>query len=330
VFQTGNDLNLIAVDGTGVAATNFAALQTGLDYLGTVNGAQLDQQSDCLDNTCDFNTGKRLWARGFGRFGEEDAQDGNAGYDYRNAGTALGGDLELGSGFTLGGSLGYAATKSEVDHNAAEANIDGEFAAIYATYETGDFFVTGIASGGVQQFDLERQVASAGGTDTARADTDGFLVGGSLQAGFRLDFPGAWRLTPSAGVAYQYQSVDGYSEHGAGAGNVDVGDQDSDAIRVNAQLNVARTIAYDEFSLIPHIRLGIAGQFNNGDDVAGGFSTGDSFTLAQQDGNRVMGLGGAGLDIAFLNGVTASIDYDGQFSKDGDQNAVIAGVKLEW
>ncbi len=209
VFQSGNDLNLIAVDGTGVVATNFAALQTGLDYLDTVNGAQLDQQSDCLGDSCAFTTGKRLWARGFGRFGDEDAQDGNTGYDYRNAGTAFGGDIGLGNGFTLGGSLGYANTKSEVDHNAAEAEIDGGFAALYVTYETGDFFVTGIASGGLQQFDLERRVAVAGGTDTARADTDGFLVGGSLQAGFRLDLAGAWRLTPSAGVAYQYQSVDG-------------------------------------------------------------------------------------------------------------------------
>ena len=32
---------------------------------------------------------------------DEDAEDGNAGYDYRNAGTALGGDIEVGSGFTL-------------------------------------------------------------------------------------------------------------------------------------------------------------------------------------------------------------------------------------
>jgi uncharacterized protein with beta-barrel porin domain len=330
VFQTGNDLNLIAMDGSGIAAANFAALQTGLDFLDTVNGAQLDQQSDCFDNSCAFTSGKRLWARGFGRFGNEDAQDGNMAYNYRNAGTAFGGDIELDGGFTLGGSLGYANTKSEVDHNAAEAEIDGEFASLYVTYETGDFFITGIAGGGLQQFDLERRVAVAGGTDTARADTDGFLVGGSLQAGFRLDFPGAWRLTPSAGIAYQYQSVDGYSEHGAGNGNVDVGDQDSDAFRVNTQLNVARTIVYDDFSLIPHVRFGIAGQFNNGDNVAGGFSNGENFTLAQQDGDRVMGLAGAGLDIAFAEGITANIDYDARFDNDGQEHAIIAGVTLEW
>ncbi len=76
--------------------------------------------------------------------------------------------------------------------------------------------------------------------------------------------------------------------------------------------------------------MGIAGQFNNGDDVAGGFSNGESFTLAQQDGNRVMGLAGAGLDIAFADGVTANIDYDAQLSNDGEEHAVIAGVTLEW
>ena len=302
LVQGANDITVIAVDGTPLVASNFAALQAGLDYLGTVNGAQLDQIASCLDVSCAIPGARHIWARAFGRFGNEDAQNGNQGFDTRTAGTAIGGDIEVAEGLSLGASAGYANTSSEVDFNAAEADIDGEFAALYANYELGRFFVTGIASGGLQQFDLSRKVAVTGGTETARAETDGWLAGGSLQAGIKLDFAGGWRLTPSAGIAYQHQSVDGYNEHGAGAGNVKVDDQTSDAIRFNAQLNVARTLSYDSFAVVPHIRLGVAGQINIGDDVDGAFSTGDDFTLAQQSDDRAMGLAGAGLDIAFTNG----------------------------
>lgn len=111
---------------------------------------------------------------------------------------------------------------------------------------------------------------------------------------------------------------------------MEIGDQDSDAIRANAQINLARTIAYDSFDLVPHIRAGIAGQFNFGDDVAGAFSNGADFTLAQQEGSRAIGLAGAGMDISFENGVTLNVDYDGQFSGDGEEHAVIVGAAFKW
>lgn len=330
LVQGANDIRVIAVDGTPLVASNFAALQAGMDYLGVINGAQLAQVSTCLDTAC-LVTGKRhIWARAFGRFGNEDAQDGNQGFNYRTAGTAFGGDIEVAEGLSLGGSVGYANTDAEVSHDASEADIDGEFAALYANYEIGRFFITGSASGGLQQFDLSRDVAVAGGTDTARAETDGWLAGGSLQAGLKLDFAGGWRLTPSAGIAYQHQSVDGYNEHGAGAGNVDMDDQSSDALRLNAQLNVARTLPYDGFSLVPHIRMGVAEQLNFGDDVDGSFSTGDDFTLAQRDDDRLLGLAGAGMDFVFANGLTANLDYQGQYSTDAGDHAIVAGVALTW
>ena len=329
LLQSANDITLIAVDGTPLVASNYAALQSGVDFLSTVADRQLEHQSDCLEATCAIAGGKRLWGQAFGRFGNEGAVDGNLAYHYRTAGTAFGGDIEIADGLALGASLGYANTFSKLNAGGGSADIDGEFMALYADYELGRFFLNGALSGGLQQLDLSRKVAGNGGTQTARAETDGWQAGGALQAGMKFDFPGGWRLMPSAGAAYQHQSISGYQEKGAGNGNVDIGDQDSDALLLTAQFDVARTLPFEDFTLVPYFRMGAIEQINFGDDVAGSFANGSDFTLALQDGDHAAALLGAGLDIAFTDGITANIAYQAQYSTQSD-HTITAGVALKW
>lgn len=329
LVQTATDITLLAVDGTPLVASNYATLQSGIDFLSTVADRQLEHQSDCLEATCTVAGGKRLWGQAFGRFGNEGAVDGNLAYHYRTAGTALGGDIEIADGLALGASLGYANTFSKLDAGGGSADIDGEFLAVYADYELGRFFLNGALSGGLQQLDLSRKVAGNGGTETARAETDGWQAGGALQAGMKFDFPGGWRLMPSAGAAYQHQSISGYQEKGAGNGNVDIGDQDSDALLLTAQFDVARTLPFEDFTLVPYFRMGAVEQINFGDDVTGSFANGTDFNLALQDGDHAAALLGAGLDIAFMDGITANIAYQAQYSTQSD-HTITAGVALKW
>lgn len=329
LIQSANDIRILGLDGTQLVASNSAALQTGIEFLGVVSAQQINHRSTCLEGTCSVDGDRRLWAQGFGRFDSEEAKDGSQAYHDRIAGSAFGGDLEFAEGLSLGGSLGYANTFAKLSGGGAEADIDGAFAALYATYERDRFFVTGMVSGGLQQFDLSREVSAAGGTDTARADTDGWLMGGGVLAGMKLDFPGGWRLTPSAGALYQHQSVDGYREKGAAEGNVSVGRQSSDALRLQAQLDVARTLPFEDFTLIPYLQLGAMGQVNFGDNVPGAFSNGTDFTIALEDGHEAAALLGAGLDIEFMNGVTANIAYQAEHAGETD-HTISAGVALKW
>ena len=329
LIQSANDIRLLGLDGTQLLASNSAALQAGIEFLNVVSAQQIDHRSTCLEGTCSIDGGRRLWAQGFGRFDNEGAKDGNLAYHDRIAGSALGGDIEIADGLSLGGSLGYANTFAKLSGGGAEADIDGTFAAIYAIYERDRFFVTGMVSGGLQQFDLSRDVSAAGGTDTARAETDGWLMGGGVLAGMKLDFPGGWRLTPSAGALYQHQSVNSYRERGADEGNVSVGQQSSDALRLHAQLDVARTLPFEDFTLIPYLQLGAMGQVNFGDDVPGAFSNGTDFTIALEDGHEAAALLGAGMDIEFMNGVTANIAYQAEHADETD-HMVSAGIAVKW
>lgn len=330
-FSTsGNNITLLAVDGTPTVGAAFAAAQTGLDFLDDVSAEQAAGLAGCDGDACDRAT-RHLWGRGFGRFAEESASDGNQSFDYRIAGTAVGGDLEVAPGLKVGASLGYSNTEEDVSHDAASADINGGLAALYASYQRGRFFVTGALSGGWQSFDLDRSVTGPGGTNDATASTNGWLVGTSLQAGMKFNFPNGWLLTPSAGIAWQHQWIDGYSEHGAGIGDVSVGNHQADALRLKAQLELSQTYHPTEtMSVSPHLKVGVAEQKNFGGTAPGSFSDGTNFDLALADNSRTIGLAGVGVDVAFANGLTTFVDYDGQLAAGRNVNAVIGGLRYSW
>ncbi len=331
VIREGNDLHLLAVDGTPIEATAFAASQTGLDFQEAVQGQQLTGLRNCWAQACTASGGRRqLWGQGFGRFGNESARDGNQPFNYRIAGTAMGGDMALDDGLRLGGAFGYSNTTMDVAHEAANSDIDTTQAALYASYHLGGFFVTGALTGGWQGIDQERRVSVAGGTDTASSSTTGWLLGSNLQAGMTLAFPEGWTLQPSASVAYQHQWVEGYREHGAGAGNVAVDAHQNDALRLHAQLELARRMTFETMDVIPHLKIGVAEQFDLGGKADGQFSNGSPFDIALADSNRVVGLIGLGVDVNFAGGFGTFVNYDGLLSGPGNQHAVIGGLRYTW
>jgi uncharacterized protein with beta-barrel porin domain len=342
VHQTASDLSLITVDGTPTVSSDFAASETGLDFLDDVSAEQMAGLPACEGTTCRDHQ-KHLWARGFGRFADESAQSGNQAFDYRIAGTAMGGDMEVAKDLRVGVSLGYSNTENTVSHDAADADIDTGLAALYANYQHGRFFVTGAVDGGWQSFSLSRNVNTDTRTvngaglpvgslqsDEADASTHGWLFGSSLQAGAHFNFPHGWLLTPSAGVSYQHQWVNGYQEHGAGEGDVAMASHQADALRLNAQLMLSQDYQLTGYTITPHLKVGVRQQYNLGGHADGAFSDGSDFTLALTDNSRTVGLAGVGVQVAFDSGLAAYVDYDGALASGRTVQAVIGGLRYSW
>jgi uncharacterized protein with beta-barrel porin domain len=341
VTQTATDIRLITVDGTPEVGSAFAASETGLDYLDSVNDEQLAGLRGCGTDTCDRTADQRfhLWAKGFGRFGNEAAEAGNQSFDYRIAGSAVGGDMSVANGLRLGVSVGYSNTDETLAHNAADADIDTTQAALYANYQQGPYFVTGLVSGGWQHFDQSRQVGFAGalsrnGTRSnggeADSSTHGWLFGSSLQAGARFRFPKGWMLTPSAGVSYQHQWINGTSEHGGGAADVAFASHQADALRLKAQLVLSQDYELSGYTITPHVKLGVQQQYNLGGQAAGTFSDGKDFTIDLMKTDRTIGLAGVGFDVAFDNGFSTYVDYDGALASGRTVQAVTGGLRYSW
>ncbi len=324
MIQEPNDIRLVILDGTSVVALNIAGLKGAMDYLDAVSGAQL-----YVDNR-DPGRSRRVWGRGFGHFLTEEARDGNQAYNTRTAGSAVGGDVEVLEGLSLGLSAGYSNTNAEVAQRVANAEIDGEYAALYARYNLGDFFLNGVVTGGLQQTDVERNVATDHGRQQAEGKTDGIVYGGSLYAGYNFAIGDGLRLTPTAGVLYQHQSVDGYREQGVGRGDVRMKDQESDAIRISGQVNLAKTIDFEGFEMTPHVSIGVANEITKGGKAGGTFSDGTDFEVQLQEDSQLMGLAGAGISLGFDTGLAVSLSYQGRIADDTTDHGILADVSFKW
>lgn len=330
--QTTTDISLITVDGTPLVGSDFAASESGLDYLDSVNDEQLAGLKSCGADTCDRSADHRfhLWAKGFGRFGNEAAEAGNQSFDYRIAGTALGGDMLAADGLRLGASFGYSNTEENVAQHAANADIDTTQAALYANYQKGPYFVTGLVSGGWQHFDQTREVGVGGGNNEADSATHGWLFGSSLQAGAQFRFPKGWLLTPSAGISYQHQWVNGVTEHGGGAADVAIASHQADALRLKAQLVLSQDYQLTGYTITPHVKLGVQQQYNLGGQADGTFSDGTDFALDLVKTDRTIGLAGVGVQVAFDSGLSTYVDYDGALASGRTVQSVTGGLRYSW
>jgi uncharacterized protein with beta-barrel porin domain len=333
LVQTATDISLITVDGTPVVAGDFAATEAGLDYLDSVGDEQLAGVESCGTDTCDRagDQRKHLWAKAFGRFGNEAASAGNQAFDFRIAGTAMGGDMVVSNGLRLGAAFGYSNTEENVTKHAASADINTTQLGLYANYQKGPYFVTGLVSGGWQSFDLSRQVGGGGaGEDEADASTHGWLFGSSLQAGAQFRFPKGWMLTPSAGVSYQHQWVNGTTEHGGGAADVDIAGHQSDAVRLKAQLVLSQDYQLTNYTITPHLKVGVQQQFNLGGKADGTFSDGTDFALDLIKTDRTIGVIGLGVGFGFQNGLSTYVDYDGAMASGRTVHSITGGLRYSW
>jgi hypothetical protein len=143
---TTNEITVSVIDATSVVAGNLASLQTALSFFDQAGTEQIAryETGDAAGNqwrvSVAHNCGSRLWAKGFGQRGNEDASDGNRAFAYQAGGAAVGGDAEVGRDLRFGASLGASLTEEELAGAVSEASANGLFATLYSSLEKGRGF----------------------------------------------------------------------------------------------------------------------------------------------------------------------------------------------
>ena len=127
---------------------------------------------------------------------------GSIGADYQTpGGIILGMAITAGSqtqGFSAGGHFSQAA----------------EALSLYAAYRTGPLWGNAIASYGLLQNSVARQVTLGVFTDQNNADTDGHSVGLALRGGYDFHV-GPVTISPVLGAVLQQVRIDGFTETGS-------------------------------------------------------------------------------------------------------------------
>ena len=202
------------------------------------------------------------WAKGFGYFGNQGAQDGFTGYNSTILGTMIGIDtpvdaLAFGGVTRVGFGIGYANTT--IDGKTVSANTDSNTytATAYIGHEQGPWFVEGDLSFGWNDYTESRNVLVPGTVDsTANGNFSGQTYTAFATTGYRL-FAQGFTVTPLVSLQYTHMNLDSYAESGAQTGaaglNLSVNSQSYDFLESGLGVTAARAFSSGNGTYVPEV-----------------------------------------------------------------------------
>ena len=272
--------------------------------------------------------GHGAWIQGYGGISEQDNKNGISGYDADTYGIAIGADKKINDRFTLG--VSGSASKTDVDNNSGskKTDVDSYQVNLYGSWEKGQYYVDGIVGAAFNNYETTRSVAPA---STARADFDGQTYVAKAETGYIHTMKNGVQLTPNASLTYAHNTVDNYTETGAGVANLTVDNQDADRLEAKLGVKAAKTFTTGRsMKLRPEVRLAVAHDFIGDEQQAtSNFQgVGTAFRTTGGDIEKTSFEAGVGVDLMNTRGMTLSADYD--YTGKSDYSSHIGALKVRY
>ena len=215
----------------------------------------------------------------------------------------------------------------------AHAAIDSYDIGIYAGFRAGGFRADAVASYAYLDNDTARRIPIGPIDRTAKAEYDGHRFAASLDLGYALRL-GPVEIEPQAGLQYTRLRQNAFTEHGAGAVNLDVEATTVESLRSGVGVRLAATIALgDEAALVPELRARWLHEFLDDRGRINANFVGQPASAFAADGVKTpddsAALGG-GLLIRFSETFSAFVDYDARFNRRELAHNVTGGLRLTW
>ena len=280
--------------------------------------------------------GYGMFVSGIVRDGSFDAATDRPEVDYSAGGAMIGFDVRPFGGILLGAALGYDSTGARLG-NGAFTEIDSSWVAGYgsAVYNTGAFgslFIDGFVSGGDAEFELRRPINLPGVSSTAIADAQGTVYGAGANVGAAFTY-GGLIVEPFVGVRYAKFEMDGFSERGAGAASLTLGDQEEESTQSRVGARVSFASGFGGGVLRPEFRAAWVHEFEAEENRAIRTSFGDSampsfvFNTTPVDDADTAELG-ASLSFTGYGGMTVTAAATGRTGGDVKEGALNLSLRV--
>jgi uncharacterized protein YhjY with autotransporter beta-barrel domain len=272
------------------------------------------------------STGWSLFASG--DFGTADTQNiGGIDEAAAQAFTA-GADYSAGDGVIVGGAI--SALNGEVDQNyglGGKTKADGYAGSLYAGFANATAAVDLFMSYGMTEYETTRTVMPAPLTFvTASGETEGslFQVGGTvnLPLNFAKMTANHFALSLVGGAHYASQSIDGYTETGAGGWSVIYADRDHESFKAQAGFELSRAFKMGTGTLTPFVRVqGNSEMSGGGLAFTGSFVAAptSSFTTMSPDLGSFWGSVALGATAQVGEDSAIYVRYQNEFSREGQE-----------
>lgn len=306
-------------------------------YLASTEPVQLSQNGASLDT----ETGIGLFVTGDYNFGNKDATDLEAGFDFDDVSITAGGDYRLSDTVVLGAAGGYSNTEIDFDDDAGKLDGDGYNFAIYGIWNPmPQAGISAYGSFGQVDYTSRRRLQYTdpnGVVDrTAKGDTDAdqYEVTGS---GYYDFVAGPWTYGPTLKLSYLRTEIDGFTEQGAQGLNLTFEDQSSESVQTWLGAAVSRTFSTGFGVTVLQARAQWVHEFADDSrtvDVgyaADPFPDSPTITLTTDDPDRNRGRIGLGASFVFPGGASGFVDGETVVGHaDVESYTVTAGIRFSF
>jgi outer membrane autotransporter protein len=203
-------------------------------------------------------------------------------------------------------------------------DIDSYQGALYASYESGPWFLDGVATYAYNDYDGARHINVGTVNRVAKADYDADQVAIKAKLGHEYNVYANSYLTPYVGLHYIYLDVDDYTETGAGTANLTVQDESYSSLQSTIGVSVHKEIeTVNNLKVVPEVH--VAWSLEHLDEEQVNTSTftggGTSFTTRGfEPANASLNLG-TSLAIYSANNIDVRAAYDYEVKNDYDGHA---------
>lgn len=263
-------------------------------------------------------------------------EEGSVSMDYDSSLLIAGIDYRATDNIVLGSAISYTVADSG-SKAIAETDFNSSTLSLFASYYIQDaFYVDGIVSFGVNDYDLNRKIETdTSHFDSAAASTSGDETSLSLGAGYNLHDQNV-NLRVFSLVNYIDANIDGYNETVVGSSSAAiVNDIDLQSLTTDLGLEASWNISADFGVYTPLVSVAWVHQFaDNAVDIngefIGGLDEGEFYFHAPDRDNDYVNAQ-IGISSVFKNGFNAYFTYDTDLGrKDLSSNHYTIGARWEF
>lgn len=265
--------------------------------------------------------------------GEQDANTGEAGFDFDVIGVLAGVDYRFTDRFIGGVAFGYNRTDSDYAGIASGSEFDinnYSFSFYGSFYPTDAIYLDFLATYGRNDYATERTFAVAG--QKAEGDTDGNQYALSATAGYQFSRE-ALTFGPYLQVNWQRGDVDAYTETGTGFA-LSVDDQTVKSFTSVVGISAVYAISTGFGVVSPSVRVEWEHEFSNDSRViAAQFASdpGSFMNLPTSAPDRDFFNLGVGVSSTLPRGITAFADFEILLGhEDLDNHTITVGARIEF
>jgi outer membrane autotransporter protein len=212
-------------------------------------------------------------------------------------------------------------------------NIQAVFTSAYGGYATKDSYLEAVLSYTRNQYENSRYLSVGSITEQVYGNHGGETFSSYLRVGRYFQMGGGALLEPFAGMEYTRLYEEGFRESGAEGINLRIADRRVNSLTGEVGLRLSGPVDTGYGRLVPEISASWGYDFKIGDrriDASFADSPGSEFSIPDQDPARHTGRLRAGLSFLNQKGLSASVHYDGEFSRQDGGHAIFGFLRYEY